>query len=248
VSWWHVVHAGALEPVLAFSPSTYTRSGRAALARQIVLSTVPMLPWFALLSVLVSLVSIRIVVVTAASYGLTQYALEMVVRVLVLELIPLTAALFVALRATVPSGAELSAMHASGSLHAQERTGADPLRHELLPRVVAGLFAVQLLAAVSCVIAMVLAHFAVYGFSFGGFAGFTPVLGQTFEPGVSMILALKALFFGFAVALIPVAAFLRGPQSAVVPGARSSSELDSVVRLFAAILLIEIVSLMGNCS
>jgi len=246
VSWWHVVHAGALVMVLALSPSTYTRSVRVALARHVYLGTAPMLPWFALLASLASVVIIRIVVVTAVSYGLTQYALEMVIRVLVLELIPLTAALFVALRATVPAGGELSAMHASGALHEQEKSGADPLRHELLPRVVAGMFAVLLLAAVSCLIAMLLAYFSVYGFSFGAFSGFTRTMGQIFNPGVSMIFALKTLFFSFAVALIPVAAFLRGPQSAVAPGARASSELDSLVRLFTAILLIEIASLMGN--
>jgi len=246
VSWWQVLHAGALVLVLALSPSTWRASVRAALSRHVWFGTAPMLPWFALLAALVSVVIIRIVVVTAVSYGLTQYALEMVVRVLVLELIPLTAALFVALRATVPAGAQLTAMHASGALHAQEQAGADPLRHELLPRVVAGMFAVLLLAAVSCLIAMALAYFAVYGASVGGFAGYTRTLGQIFNPGVSMILALKTLFFALAVALIPVAAFLRGPQSAVAPGARSSPELDSLVRLFAAILLIEIVSLMGN--
>lgn len=246
VSWWQVLHAGALVLVLALSPSTWRASVRAALARHVWLGTAPMLPWFALLSALVSVVIIRIVVVTAVSYGLTQYALEMMVRVLVLELIPLTAALFVALRATVPAGTQLTAMHASGALHAQEQAGADPLRHELLPRVVAGMFAVLLLAAVSCLIAMTLAYFAVYGALLGGFAGYTRTLGQIFDPGVAMILALKTLFFALAVALIPVAAFLRGPQSAVAPGARSSPEIDSLVRLFAAILLIEIASLMGN--
>ena len=43
-------------------------------------------------------------VVTALSYGLSRYALEMVVRVLVLELIPLSAALFAALRSRMPAG------------------------------------------------------------------------------------------------------------------------------------------------
>ena len=246
--WWHVLHAGALVLVLALSPSTWKASVRNALARHVWLGTAPLLPWFGLLSALVSIVIIRIVVVTALSYGLSQYALEMVVRVLVLELIPLTAALFVALRATVPAGAELTALHASGALHAQESAGADPLRHELLPRVVAGMFAVLLLAAVSCIIAMLLAYFAVYGASLGAFEGYTRTLGQIFNPGVSLILALKTLFFSLAVALIPVAAFLRGPQSLVAPGARSSPELDSLVRLFTAILLIEIVSLVGNYS
>src|SRR5712671_1035779 len=101
-SWWHVIYAGALVLVLAMSPSTYQRSARASLARQLYLGTAPLLPWFALLAALFSVVIIRIVVVTAVSYGLTQYALEMMIRVLVLELIPLSAALFVALRATLP--------------------------------------------------------------------------------------------------------------------------------------------------
>ncbi|MEP7098959.1 MAG: ABC transporter permease [Burkholderiales bacterium] len=241
VSWWHVVKVGALILVLALSPSTYDRSNRAALARQLWLGTAPILPWFALMAAVISVVLIRIVVVTALSYGLSQYALEMVIRVLVLELIPLVAALFVALRVTVPSGAELIRLHASGALAASARAGGDPLRHELMPRVVAGIFAVLMLAAVACLIAMLLTYVAVYGFTFGAFAGFTRSMGQIFEPGVTMILALKTLFFALAVALIPVAAYLRAARSV-----GQSPELDSLVRLFAAILVIEVVSLMGN--
>ena len=69
--------------------------------------------WFTLVCTLVSLVLIRIVLVTAISYGLSTFALEMVVRVLVLELIPLTAAVFVALRCSLPDGLELTEMRAS---------------------------------------------------------------------------------------------------------------------------------------
>jgi phospholipid/cholesterol/gamma-HCH transport system permease protein len=243
VSWWHVVRIGALILVLALSPSTYDRANRSALARHLYLGSAPLLPWFSLLSALVSVVLIRIVIVTAVSYGLSQYALEMVIRTLVLELIPLTAALFVALRVTVPSGAELIRMHARGEIEKMVAAGGDPLRHELMPRVVSGIFAVLLLAAVSCLIAMLLAYAAVYGFTFGAFAGFTRVMGQIFDPGVTMVFTLKTLFFGLAVALIPVAAFLRGRRP---PAARSSPEIESLVRLFAAILLIEIVSLMSN--
>src|SRR5216117_102294 len=129
-SWWQVVQVGALVLVLAMSPSTYERDNRRALARHIVVGTAPVVAWFAVLSALVSVVLIRIVIVTAASYGLGQYALEMVVRVLVLELIPLTAALLVALRCTVPSGAELSRMHARGDLVRLQARGIDPVRHE----------------------------------------------------------------------------------------------------------------------
>jgi phospholipid/cholesterol/gamma-HCH transport system permease protein len=238
VSWWHVVKVGALIFVLALSPSTYDRWTRAALARHVYLGTMAVLLWFGLLSALLSVVLIRIVIVTALSYGLSQYALEMMVRVLVLELIPLAAALFVALRITVPSGAELLRMQARGEFEAMQRAGIDPLRHELLPNVLAGSFAVLMLATVSCLIACVLAYLAVHGFVLGAFAGFTRTLGHIFNPAVSLIFVLKTLFFSLAVALIPVAALLRGQ--------RNNPELESLVRLFAAILLIEVVSLVSN--
>src|SRR6218665_3663179 len=52
-------------------------------------AVVLVLPGFTVLAALISLVLTRIVVVTALSYGLSRYALEMLIRVLVLELIPL---------------------------------------------------------------------------------------------------------------------------------------------------------------
>ena len=242
-SWWQVVHVGAVIFVLSLSPSSYERDNRIALARHVVLATAPNLPWFTALSALISLVLIRIVVVTSLSYGLSQYAIEMVVRVLVLELIPLTAALFVALRCTLPAAAELAQMRARGEFDALQRAGIDPLRFELMPRVVAGSFAVMLLAAVSCLLAMVLAYLSVYGFRLSAFPGFTRTLGQIFSPGVMMIFALKTLLFSGAVALIPVAATLNSARGAA---ASANTELKSLVRLFSVILLIEVVSLMGN--
>ncbi len=260
VSWWQVLQTGALLGVLALSPSSYERDNRAALARHLYLGTVPVLPWFAALAALISLVLIRIVVVTALSYGLSQYALQLVVRVLVLELIPLGTALFVAMRCTLPSATELAQLRARGEFEAMQRAGIDPIRRELLPRVVAGSFAVVMLAAVSCFIAMGLAYLSVYGFRTSAFAGFTRTLGQIFNPGVALIFALKTLFFSLAVALIPVAAALRGDGAGATAGksagavtgagagagTAASAELSSLVRLFSVILLIEVASLLGN--
>ena len=112
--WWRMVHLAAMLLALALSPSSYAPAQRRALERHIVQAAGPALLWFSVVSMLISLVLIRIVLVTALSYGLSQYALEMVVRVLVLELIPLTAALFAALRATIPQAAEMALMRSSG--------------------------------------------------------------------------------------------------------------------------------------
>jgi len=241
--WWRIVHFASLMLVLALSPSSYHRANRAAMARHLYLGTAPILPWFAVLSALISLVVIRIVVVTALSYGLSRYALEMVVRVLVLELIPLTAALFVALRCTLPHGGEISALRLSGRLDARRAQGLDPMQQEVLPRIAAGVFAVVMLAAVSSVVTLVLAYLSVYGFTGGGFAAYTRTVGRVFGPAVTLIFALKILFLGLAVSVIPIASVLYDAPRA---GSKTSAELQALVRMFLVILLIEAASLVGN--
>jgi phospholipid/cholesterol/gamma-HCH transport system permease protein len=243
VSWWRVILFGAQILALALSPSSYRRENRSAMARHLYLDTAPILLWFTVLSSLISLVVIRIVVVTALSYGLTKYALEMVVRVLVLELIPLTTAVFVALRCTLPNGAEIAAMRARGEFDALKQRGVDPMLSEVLPRAVAGVFSVLMLTAVSCVVTLVLAYLSVYGFTTGGFAGYTHTVGRIFNPAVTMIFVLKTLFFALAVALMPIASVLYEPPRMRT---RTSAELQGLVRMFLLILLIEGASLVGN--
>ena len=244
IEWWRLLHLGALIFALVLSPSSYTRDNRGILARHIYLNTAPILLWFTVLCALVTVVLTRIVVVTALSYGLSQYALQVVIRVLVLELIPLTAALFVALRCTIPDGAELTAMQASGELDEQRARGIDPVRREVLPRVVAGIFSGFTLAALSCVVALLVAYVAVYGFNLAGTAGYTRLFGQVFSPAVTLIFVLKTFFFCLAVSLIPMASALYGMGGA--SSVRTSAEIRGLVRMFSVILLIEILSLVGN--
>ena len=243
VEWLNLLHLGAGILVLAMSPASYTASNRAILVRHMYVNTAPILLGFTLLCALVTVVLTRIVLVTALSYGLSQYALQVVIRVLVLELIPLTAALFVALRCTIPDGAELTAMQASGELDEMRERGGEPVRREVLPSVVAGMFSGITLAALSCVVALVVAYMATYGFALSGLAAYTRLFGQVFSPSVTLIFVLKTLFFCLAVSQIPMASALYGMGAASV---RTSAEMRGLVRMFAVLLLIEVASLVGN--
>ncbi|MEV4781157.1 MlaE family ABC transporter permease [Burkholderia sp. LMU1-1-1.1] len=237
-TWWRLAQFAVLMLSVALTPATYGRANRPVLARHLVADTVPNLAWFGVLSALVSLVLIRIVVVTSQSYGLSRFALEMVVRVLVLELIPLTAAAFVALRTTLPAGLEFSQGRSAGTV-----ATAQELHGEFFPRVAAGVFAVWMLAAVSCVLTLILAYLTLYGFTPWALTGYTRVVGQVFNPAVTLILVLKVVFFSFAVGLIPMASsFYFGANYRV----KVTHGLSDMVRLFAMILLIEVASLMGN--
>lgn len=235
-SWWRMFLLGAIALVLAFTPSTYTRAHRAATARQIYLGAWQVLPWFSALSALVSLVIIRIVLVTAVSYGLSRFALEMVVRVLVLELIPLSAALFVALRAGLAFNAT-----ALEPLAADQSPGTTwRLRRDLVAEVSGNACAVLTLALVSSMLVLVLAYLNVYGLSPWGVDDYTRTVGRVFEPTVSIGFALKTIMFGLAVAVIPAAAILeiqrtgRADRSTMQPGA---------VRLLFVLFVIEAASL-----
>lgn len=241
--WWQIVRFGAVVLVLAMSPSSYRSGNRSALERHVYLDTAPVLGGFTLLCALLTLVITRIVVITAYSYGLSQYALELVIRVLVLELIPLTATLFVALRCTIPNGAALAEMRRVGRFDALRRQGIDPLTHEVLPRALGGIFCAITLAALSCVVALVLAYLAVYGLSTAGIAPYTRMFGHVFNTAVALIFLLKTLFFSLAVAVIPMASALYDLEG---DGSRESAALQGLVRMFAVLLMIEAVSLVGN--
>lgn len=241
--WWRILFFGASLVVLALTPASYSRETRAALVHHVYVDTAPILLWFTTLCALLTLIITRIVVVTAISYGLSQYALEMVIRVLVLELIPLTAALFVALRCTIPNGAALAAMRRSGDFDALARAGRDPVVTQALPRAAAGVYATITLAALSCVVALVLAYLAVYGFSLAGIPAYTRVFGHIFNPAVSLIFVLKTLFFSLAVAIIPMASGLYDLEA---HASRESAALQGLVRMFAVLLVLEAASLAGN--
>ena len=241
VGWWRIVHFGAVVGVMALSPGSYSRPQQTAIARHMVLDTAPVLVWFTLLSSLLSVVISRIVVVTALSYGLTQYALEMLVRVLVIEIIPLTAALFVAVRCTMPHGEELAAMRLRGELNRMRDRGLDPMRHEVLPRAVAGLFSVAMLSVLAGAVALVLAYLATYGFTLWALEGYTRTVGRVFSPTVVVVFLLKTLLFSLAVVLVPMGSALYDPTRS-----RMSVEVRGLVRLFALVLLIEAASLAVN--
>jgi phospholipid/cholesterol/gamma-HCH transport system permease protein len=165
----------------------------------------------------------------------------MLVRVLVIELIPLTAALFVAVRCTIPHGAEVAVLRLRGVLQAQRARGVDPLRHEVLPRAVAGMVSVALLAMLAGVVAMVLAYLATYGFTTWALGSYTRTVGRVFAPTMVVVFLLKTFMFALAVVLVPLG-------SALFDATRSriSAEVRGLVRLFALLLLIEATSLVGS--
>lgn len=243
-AWWAVLLIGAEIVWLAVVPSSHrTPEQRRAVLRQIHGATAPLLSWFLVLSALISLVIIRIVVATAVSYGLSQYALEVLVRTLVLELIPLYATLFVAVRYAMPQAQVVRRQLAEAHRQGQILQGRAFVRERLMPRALGAMFSVLLLAALSCVVALVLTYLTVYGFSPWGLPGYTRSVGGVFTPAVTLIFSLKTLLMSLAVAIVPMAGCA---QRDAQGGFARRSDIGEFARLFSVVLLIEVASLVGN--
>ncbi len=235
------LHFGAEALAAALSPSTYTAPVRAVAARQVCSSAWEILPGFVVVCALLSYLVMRIVSSTARDYGLSGYALDLFVRLLVLELIPLFVTLFVALRSGTAIGTEVALMRVRGELdEAHRREGAGPLRAELLPRGIGTAVAVVALTAIGSLVALVMAYVGTYGVSRWGHEAYARAIGQVFEPVVLAGLGLKVALFAVAVAVIPVAASLGAPRELrSVPEAAPRG----LVRLFVILALVEAVSL-----
>ena len=240
-SWRRLLRFGGFATVAALSPSSYGAEARAVAVRQIYLTAWKVLPGYLAFSALLSAVIIEIVRRAAHAYGLSHVALELVLRVLVLELIPLLTALFVALRSGAAIGAEVALMRVSGELEDHD-SDASPLHAELVPRISAAALSVFSLTTLSIALSMYLAYSLFFGGSTAGFFVFTRVVGNVFDLPILIGLILKCLVFGLAVALIPLATGLEAERGELhtVPAA----VLAGLMKLFLVIGVIEVLSLV----
>ena len=74
-AWARISFFGSVMLVRAVSPGSYSVQTRHNLARHVWLDTAPILGWFTVLISLFTMIITRIVIVTAASYGLSQLSL-----------------------------------------------------------------------------------------------------------------------------------------------------------------------------
>jgi phospholipid/cholesterol/gamma-HCH transport system permease protein len=239
-AWARAALFGAAAAAAALSLSAYTRRTRALAMRQIYFNAWHVLPGFTLFVALLSLVVIQITISLARGYGLAQFALELVFRAVVLELVPLLTAFYVALRSGAAIVTEVAMMRVSGALDELFAAHIDPYEREFVPRIAAAAVSVFALTIVSCTVVMFVAYLVTYGANPSGFAEFSRTVARVFGPGALAGLVIKCLAFGAVVAVIPIAAGLdatREPESA------PEAVMGGMVRLFVSLALIQLVSL-----
>ena len=110
LGWWRAARFALTLVAAALSRATYTAETRVVALTQVYFTAWQALAGFTLFSAFLSLVVIEITVSAARGFGLGAYALELVFRVLVLDLLPFGTALMVALRSGSAISTEIALM------------------------------------------------------------------------------------------------------------------------------------------
>jgi len=224
-----------------FSFNYYKNSAvRTVVAKQVFFTAWQILPQFTLASGLLSYILISIVIGTTISYGLSEYAIELALKILVFELLPIMAALFVALRSGAAINTEIALMTVNNEFRGLEQTGTDPEKLELIPRVIGGVISVLSISAISTFVTLFISYLSTYGFEFWAISEFNKIITKVFTPISTLALWLKLITFGFLVTTIPI---VTGKLSLKSVSYIPVSVLQGMVRLFFSIMLVEVATL-----
>lgn len=244
VGWFTVGYAMfaflAKAGLLLLDRTTWNRATFDVVVKQVYFTAVQILHVFLGYALVISWLIITIILSTARDFGLTAFASEMTIRVLVLELLPFLTALFIALRSGSAINTEVALMQVNNELDALAHCKVPPMQFEFLPRLIGGVVSVVILAGLAGLLALLMGYLAIYGVSTAGFDPYTQTIAKIFDFKIMAGLIVKCALFGLAVTLIPVTAGLETPKKLfMVP----VSVLRGSMRVFFAIVTIEVVSL-----
>jgi phospholipid/cholesterol/gamma-HCH transport system permease protein len=234
VAFWAEV-LGAL-----LSPPTWNRATFNTIIKQVYFTAVQTLYVFLPFTLIISWVLTTITLTTARGLGLFDLAAEMIVRLLVLELLPFLTALFVALRSGSAINTEVALMKVNNELDALDHCRVPPLEFEFLPRVIGGVLSVIGMSLLSGILSMFIAYYLLYGVSTAGMGYFSTTIANVFSYTIMLGLVVKCGLFGLVVTSVPICAGLETPKKMfMVP----VSVLKGMMRVFFALVLIEVISL-----
>lgn len=221
----------------SISPAFYrNKASFAVLTKQIYFTALQILPAYSLFAAVLSFITVRVVTQFAAEYGLGALALELTVKLLILDGLPLFTAMFVALRSGAATGAEVAMMNVVREIESMRSVGVDPIRVEMAPRIIAATVSVFALSAIGGALALVVSYLALYGANGAGAAEFARVMAHVFSLPALSSLAFKVTAFGLLVLTVPIAAAMNTPTKLFwAPIAL----LRGMVRLFSVLMLIE---------
>jgi len=242
--------AGSLRHILSFSVAIISRmfdgtlnnsAVRMVLLNQIYFTSVQILPLFVGVSIIFGSILIGIVFQILKSVGLTDYVGHILMGFVVTELSPFITVLLIALRSGSAINAEIAVMKVNKELGTLDAFRIDIIDYLFLPRITNGIISVVLLSGLFSIVVLMsglLYSKFILGMSVDAYMN---VLLNSVEFPDIIILLLKCATFGFFIILIPM---LSGLGASFELTSIPVAVLNGMMRVFSAIVIIEVLSLI----
>jgi phospholipid/cholesterol/gamma-HCH transport system permease protein len=219
----------------------YNSAMRMVLVHQIYFTSLQILPLFIAVSVIFGSLLLGIVFQQLKSFGLTGYLGHILVGFVVTELSPFVTVLLIALRSGSAINTEIAVMKVSKELRTLEAFNIDVINYLFLPRIINGILSVVLLSGLFSIVVLLsglLYSKIILGM---GLDAYTSMLVDAVQLSDIIVLLLKCCTFGFFIILIPIRSGLSASNELTsVPIA----VLNGMVKVFTAIVIIEVLSLI----
>jgi phospholipid/cholesterol/gamma-HCH transport system permease protein len=224
-----------------FDKKTYNSATRAVLVNQIYFTAVQTLPLFLAGSAIFGSLLIGVVFKIILDLGLANHLGNILVGLLVMELAPLITALLIALRSGSAMNAEIAVMKVNQEIRTLEVFDIDVIDYLFIPRIVNGIVSVAMLSSLFSIVVVVSGLLFANVFFGMSAAVYADILLESANSGDLILSIIKAATFGFFIAMIPIrSGFAATDELTSVP----ITVLKGMVKVFIAILVIEVLSLL----
>jgi phospholipid/cholesterol/gamma-HCH transport system permease protein len=235
-----IVFAGRVF-VRIFKRKTYSSAMREVLVNQIYFTSVQILPVFIIVSIFFGSLLIGIVFTILKDLGLTEFIGHVLMGLIVTELSPFLTVLLITLRSASAINTEMAVMKVNREMKTLETFRIDIIDYLLAPRVLNGIISIVLLSSLFSIVLLISGIlFAKLIFGMNADVYVNMILDSTRFSDI-IIMFFKCAVYGFFITLIPIRFGLRASHELTsIPVAVSGG----MVNVFAAILIIEVLSLL----
>ncbi len=222
-------------------PSSYNPAMKMVLTKQIYFTAIQVLPLFIMMAIIFGSVVIGVVIALATEYKLQDEIGSIIITFSIDEFSPLFTALFISLRSGTAINTEIAVMKVNQELNTLNEYKIDLIDYLFLPRLISGIISITSLSVVFAFIMICSGYIFTLFYMNMDFHTYKYLLISAIEIEDITILLFKGIAFGFVTMLIPIYSGLKTPKSyTAIP----ISVLNGMVKLFIAIFLIEVLSLL----
>jgi len=224
-----------------FQRKTYSSAMREVLVNQIYFTSVQILPSFLLVSILFGSLLIGIVFTLLKDFGLTEFIGHVVMGLIVTELCPFLTVLLITLRSSAAINTEMAVMKVNREVQTLETFRIDVIDYLLAPRVINGILSLVLLSSLFAIVLLtsgILFASLIFGMNMDVYTDIILNSTNFFDIFIALI---KCAVYGFFITLIPIR---HGLQASYELTSIPISVAAGMVNVFAAIIIIEVLSLL----